>query len=487
MAGEEAISELEEAAPSSMSSSRKPDASRNRLLCLMKVLFFLQSWSPSGMLRTGSLYLLDRGMTVAQIGQIEAAGLFLPALTSPLWGLLADRLRRRKAVSLGLMVISIALLALLAMPQIGCMHCFWRLMALMTALSVFNLGGTVDAYTLDFLGEAHKGEYGVYRLWGSVGWATSAISAGIVAEHAGFVYNFPVYGAAAVAMLLLCAFLLPARTASEHSPMEGREMELYVLMRGLRHWRVLVALAEVLILGVGVGVAEKLIFAYVVRELGGSPSLCGYGVACMSLTNVPLFFFSNRLLRYMGRDWMFALAVAAYTLRAIAYTLLTRHTVYLFLPIEFLHGVTYSLSRAATVDFIQAALPAAWLTTGQQILLVTGQQGIGGGLGALAGGWYMSQHGGKQTYTLAAVASSVLLGFHVVSCSVLWLCRRSTLLSLPHERRQRSFPAFSTAQAAEPLVSDSNCHHGSVQTSTEAYVAEGADTGQHEQRVGRTS
>ena len=66
-----------------------------------------------------------------------------------------------------------------------------------------------------------------------------------------------------------------------------------------------------------------------------------------------------------------------------------------FLPIELLHGVTFSLSRVATVDFVQAALPEAWLTTGQQILLVAGPQGIGGGLGALGGGWFMDAHGGN--------------------------------------------------------------------------------------------
>ena len=48
----------------------------------------------------------------------------------------------------------------------------------------------------------------------------------------------------------------------------------------------IIALSEVLLVGVGIGVAEKLIFAYVVHELGGSASLCGYGVACMSTTNV---------------------------------------------------------------------------------------------------------------------------------------------------------------------------------------------------------
>ena len=81
-------------------STQAQEVARRGLLALMGVLFFLQSWSPPGLLKTGSLFLLDRGMNVQQIGAIEAATLFAPALTNPVMGLLADKLRRRKAVRL---------------------------------------------------------------------------------------------------------------------------------------------------------------------------------------------------------------------------------------------------------------------------------------------------------------------------------------------------------------------------------------------------
>ena len=169
----------------------------------MGVLFFLQSWSPLGLLKTGSLFLLDRGMNVQQIGAIEAATLFAPALTNPMMGLLDDKLRRRKAVSLVAMILSIALLVLLAIPRIGCAGCFWMLFVLMTTLSCVTLGGTIDAYTLDLLGPGRASEYGRYRLWGSVGWATSAVSTGLVMEHLGFFWNFPAIVGATALMLLL--------------------------------------------------------------------------------------------------------------------------------------------------------------------------------------------------------------------------------------------------------------------------------------------
>ena len=46
--------------------------------------------------------------------------------------------------------------------------------------------------------------------------------------------------------------------------------------------------------------------------------------------------------------------VYRYALRTYLYTLLTPTSVACFLPIELLHGVSFSLSRAASVDYVQA-------------------------------------------------------------------------------------------------------------------------------------
>ena len=439
-----------------------------RMLWLVSLLFFLASWSPTGMLRTGSLYLLDRSMSVSQIGAIEAATLFAPAVTNPLWGLLADVTLRRKAVSAATSIASLALLGVLAVPAVGCARCFWPIGSVMTALAACNLGGAVDAYALDFLGHARQAEYGKYRLWGSVGWGLSAVVVGLVTQHCGFGYNFPIYFAAGAIQLLLFTACLPRRTQSERARSSGRRGGPKPaspladddaapgggsLRAALSRARVLLVFTETLLLGVGVGIAEKLIFAYVVNELRAPPSLCGYGVACMSASNIPLFFFSSALLRTVGRDAMFCAAVGAYALRTLAYTWLTPATVYWFLPIELLHGVTFSLSRAATVDFTTTALPPGWLTTGQQVLVNLGPQGLGGGLGALLGGAHMAAYGGIATYTLAARAGAAMLCFHVACCAVLGLCGRPTPMGQARAAWKSTEPLLADCHSAAPAPS----------------------------------
>ena len=125
------------------------DTSQPGMLPLMRLLAFLQAFNVSGLLRAGGIYLLDRGMSVDQIGQIEAATLFVPMLTNPIWGVLADRTHRRKLVTNAVYAIAIALSGLLIVPQLGCKdHCFWSIAALLTGIAAFggNSEGVVTTH-----------------------------------------------------------------------------------------------------------------------------------------------------------------------------------------------------------------------------------------------------------------------------------------------------------------------------------------------------
>ena len=85
------------------------------------------------------------------------------------------------------------------------------------------------------------------------------------------------------------------------------------------------------------------------------------------------------------------------------------------------------------------------MTTGQQLLMMAGPQGIGGGLGALLGGRFMRAHGGQTTYEYAAKAAAALGAVHVGACGLLWLCGRPTLLR-DADAKQRG------TLGAEPLI-----------------------------------
>ena len=396
-------------------------------------------------------------MSVSQIGAIEAATLFAPLLTSPLWGVLSDTTRQRKLVTNAVSFLSLGLTALLLLPDVGCIRCFWSIASVLTGVAAFggNSEGAIAAYTLDFLGPRRITEYGKVRMFASIGWGTSAVIIGLVTQHFGFRYNIYGYLTLGVAQQLLQLACLPRRTPSEERRGRTRALARWGdLCRSMCRWRVAAFLVEYLCLSFGVGVVERLVYAYIQHSLGASATISGLGIAAMSSLNIPLFFLSPAILRVVGRSAMFAIALAAYAIRVELYTRLNHENVACFVPIELLHGLTFSLMRAAVVDFTQSALPDAWLTTGQYAAVALGPQGLGGGLGALLGGMYMRAYGGKQTYALAALAAAAVLAAHLIVSAALVLAGRPPLLGeiSPPSEDQCHVAPLRTATDAERLV-----------------------------------
>lgn len=151
-------------------------------------------------------------------------------------------------------------------------------------------------------------------------------------------------------------------------------------------------------------------------------------------------------------------AMVAYVVRTYAYTRLTPSTVWLLLAIEPLHGFTFALAWTANVDFMTHALPHSWLTTGMMLIDNT-QRCIGGGIGAVVGGWYMGggvignlpPGNGHSLYLLCSIVGGVLLVLHCTLCLLLRCCGRPTLLS-PEGLRPKQEEVGQAWEAAAAVV-----------------------------------
>mmetsp|Transcript_17956 Transcript_17956/g.57237 ORF Transcript_17956/g.57237 Transcript_17956/m.57237 type:complete len:376 (+) Transcript_17956:609-1736(+) len=208
-------------------------------------------------------------------------------------------------------------------------------------------------------------------------------------------------------------------------------------------------LCEMMAIGLAFTVVEKFIFVFIIKELGGSQSLCGYSVAVNVIFEVPIFHFGDALLRTLGHEAMVLLSLLAYALRVFGYSCLQTHTVWALLALEPLHGITYALSWTAAVDKVKAEVPAARQTSGM-LLLNSAMWCAGRTAGSLLGGSFL-QHGrafghsgGRALYLVAACASAGLIAAHVVITLLLRAAGQQPLLASP--------PTAAAAAGLEPLV-----------------------------------
>jgi MFS family permease len=137
-------------------------------LRVVGVMYFLAGISGSTWGRFSTVYYISKGLNAGQIGIVEAVMPLVSMFTGMGWGLISDKCRRRKPITLFTNFMSFSIVCLLAFNQLA--NSFQSILAISGMSSVFVTGGLLDAYCLDLLGEKHKDLYGRYRAWTALSW-----------------------------------------------------------------------------------------------------------------------------------------------------------------------------------------------------------------------------------------------------------------------------------------------------------------------------
>lgn len=193
------------------------------------------------------------------------------------------------------------------------------------------------------------------------------------------------------------------------------------LTRALCRAPVLAFFAESVVFGAGMTVVERLLFVYLIRDLGGSVTLAGASVACTVVLELPIFYYAQWLLKHVGHHALICCSMCAYFTRVYGYTLLTPATVNYILALESLHGITFASYWISAVDHVKTISPPAFVSSFQTLLQVC-LACIGGGVGAFVGGWAMDVYGGKAMYRFTSLTVAALFVLRVLGVAVARAC-----------------------------------------------------------------
>ena len=333
----------------------------------------------------------------------------------------------------------------------------------------------MDAHTLDFLGEAHRGMYGSIRLWTAVSWGLGAVIMGFITDKLGFHWNFCLFGAMMIMMLLTVALGLPARSKSEqelyersinsssheydrNSDNHGNEAttnsaparpRLSALWMAIGRLPVCLWLLEGAVIGAGMVIVDSFLFVFLQDELKASTELCGYTVGVTVLLELPIFHFSEELLAKLGHDNLFLVSMLAYASRVIGYTFLTPDTVHWVLLLEFSHGITFACMWISSIDYAASVAPKEWSTTVQS-LLSTALTCVGGGLGPILGGLVMDHYGPIVMFRGIGALVGGLLVVHLIALVIFQQGHDKFLETLGAER------LHDENDLSEPLLDDAD-------------------------------
>ncbi len=333
------------------------------------------------------VWLHSRGLDPLEISTVTAAPLFVRLLVTPGIGLLADRLGNYRLVLLGL-----AWGALAMVLGLSAAHGYWPILALGVVFLLAN--GTMVPLIETVAVRAVRSDgldYGRMRLWGSVTFIIANFFGGIAIEALG--------GGSALWMIAGAVMLTIA--AAHALPRPARALQVVgrpgVDWRSSTPARLLHSPLFILFL-VAIGCthgAHATFYTFGAlywQSQGLSAAWIGALWAIGVFAEVLLFAFSAPVARRLGPVQLIVLGAGTSVLRwgAMAFD----PPLYLLVPLQALHALTYGASHLGAILYISRAVPHAAVGTAQALYstmaagLVLGIVGlISGALYASAGGW----------------------------------------------------------------------------------------------------
>jgi PPP family 3-phenylpropionic acid transporter len=146
------------------------------------------------------------------------------------------------------------------------------------------------------------------------------------------------------------------------------------------------------------------------KENGASASMVGYGLSFQGLCELPLFYFSARIIARFGIKTTLLITVFATAVRLLLYSVVKNPKA--AIPIEMLHGISWSLFWVVCVEYVNKLVREDWRVTGQSLLYAAYY-----GAGVIAGNFWT----GYLSDTKMKVSEIFLLNAAIVTAVGLFI------------------------------------------------------------------
>jgi len=233
------------------------------------------------------------GFSGTQIGLLTGVPPLITLFGAPFGTGLADSTRRHKLImSIGL--VSAILMAVVLPTLRG----FAIIFAVIVIYNLFMapVGSLADSATMTMLG-GERAMYGRIRLGGTLGWAIFAPIAGLLVQRYGLNIAFWLFTGIMILNLLVSQkFDFGAR--EEHESSSGGIKDLLKN----RNW--IFFLLASFIGGVGALSVSSYLYPYM-AEMGANESQMGIAALIATMTELPIFFFGDRLVKRFGSHKLF--------------------------------------------------------------------------------------------------------------------------------------------------------------------------------------
>jgi PPP family 3-phenylpropionic acid transporter len=331
----------------------------------------------------------------AQIGILTGVPPLVTLAAGPFLTGIADSTRHHNLV-MGVGIIMAAITTFM-LPMLTS---FTAIFILVMLFNIFfsPVSALSDSAVMFILGE-ERSMYGRLRLGGTIGWGVFAQIAGFLLYRYGLSVLFY-----ACTILALVNFFVSRKLAfgkqEEHTSSRG---SVWTFLTN-RRW--VFFLLSVIIGGLGAVSVAAYLSPYL-KDLGANGKQIGFAFTVATLTELPVFFFGNRLVKRFGSDRLISIALVLIVARTILFGLV--NTVFLAVIVQGIGGLFFPAMWSACVTYADENAPVGLKSTAQGILGAA-TFGVGSSIGGLICGPLLTSLGGRGMFLVLGIIMLVGLG-----------------------------------------------------------------------------
>lgn len=329
------------------------------------------------------LFYQELNFSGAQIGLLTGIPPLITLFAAPFWTSVADATRRHRLImSLG---IGVAVASILILQSLT------AFVVIFIVIIIFNfffspVASLTDSATIAMLGD-DRAMYGRIRLGGTIGWGVLAPIAGLLVENYGLRLAFWSFCALMFVNLFVAQKVVHDSTQHAQSNNQGVR---YFLSN--RRW--LLFLSSAFLGGLGALSVASYLFPYM-AEMGAAESTMGIASLLATITEVPIFFFGNRLVKRFTSQGLFVLALVMMGIRSLLFAWVSAP--FAVLIVQALGGTIFPAMWVAGVSYADEHAPAGLKSTAQGLFGAM-TFGFGSAVGGFVGGLLLESIGGRGMF-----------------------------------------------------------------------------------------
>jgi len=343
------------------------------------------------------IFYQSRGFSGVQIGLLTGIPPLITLVGAPFGTGLADAAHRHKLImGLGLIV------AILVTAVLPVLTSFVLIFGLILVFNIFMspVGSLSDSATMTMLGE-YKAMYGKVRVGGTIGWGVFALISATLVDHYGLNIAFWLFS-----VLMFINFWVSRKFSfGEKSESTGKSGGVMVLLRN-RRW--VVFLANAFFGGLASMTVASFLYPYM-AEMGASETTMGVASLVATLTELPIFFFGDYIIKRIPSRTLFILSLILMGVRSLFFSIASSPNMGLII-----HGVGGTLFPAmwlAGVAYAEENAPSGLKSTAQGLLGAM-SFGFGSAVGGFLGGFLLGSVGAHRMFLVFGI--TVLVGLALV-------------------------------------------------------------------------